>query len=361
MKRLLLFSALVGMLFTSTNAQQTYKLTSERVTESGVIYNLPQTVVKIDLDATFTVKKAGPYRQYAPRYLGKVNVIEKDSRSCTLDNAAISSYGLPGSTRYLMAVKPGNALSLTLDADGMLYAINTEPDVTNKENTKANQMPSVPDMDEYLQYVDGDFLASLSDAKKAQMLARSIMEIRESRLALSRGTAETMPVDGRQLELMLESLQKQEDAMMRAFTGYEYSYSESRSVTFTPDSLMADGDRFIIARLSADEGFRVTDDLIGEPIYMNLSNIIAPELPLTPKGEPKPQPKDGIVYCLPAAADFSVSFRGKNYASKPIEYSQQGVTFSLDPKIFIDKKAPYSALFNPSNGALVKLEPKAAQ
>lgn len=41
------------------------------------------------------------------------------------------------------------------------------------------------------------------------MLAESLMEIREAKVSLTRGTAETMPTDGRQLELMLESLRHQ--------------------------------------------------------------------------------------------------------------------------------------------------------
>ena len=54
------------------------------------------------------------------------------------------------------------------------------------------------------------------------MLAESLMEIRDSYLSLTRGTADNMPTDGRQLELMLNSLHDQESALTAAFTGTEY-------------------------------------------------------------------------------------------------------------------------------------------
>ncbi len=89
----------------------------------------------------------------------------------------------------------------------------------------APEIPENPDpvnIREYLQYVDEDFIASQSSVKQAQMLAENLMEIRDAKTSLTRGTAETMPTDGRQPELMLESLRHQEAAMTAAFTGASY-------------------------------------------------------------------------------------------------------------------------------------------
>ncbi len=343
-------------------AQSTKMLTGDKSNEYGIVYSLPETEVQIDLTATFTQRVAGPFRQYAPRYLGNVDVIAADSRSCTLDAASISTRGRAGEQKYLMTLKPGATTAVCVAADGMLLAVNTQV-----EEPQSTPLPPAatsgerPNMDEYLQYVDEDFLVSLSDAKKAQMLARTIMEIRESRLSLSRGTAETMPTDGRQLELMLQSLQAQENALMRAFTGYEYSFTESRRISLLPDSAMLEGERQVIARIAPGENFRNGDDLVGQPIYLTFSGLTSPEMPLNAKGEPKTMPKDAVAYRLPSTVTATVEFGGRTLLSQEIEIAQQGEVFGLDPKLFTDKKAPSYAIFNPATGALTEVASMSAE
>ena len=60
-------------LFLTTNigfAQETKRLTAEKHNEYGLIYSLPQTHLDIEVVATKTTRKAGPYYQYAEKYLG---------------------------------------------------------------------------------------------------------------------------------------------------------------------------------------------------------------------------------------------------------------------------------------------------
>lgn len=351
------------LLIISAQAQSTKMLTGDKSNEYGIIYSLPQTNLQIDLTATFTEKVAGPFRQYAPRYLGSTDVVEADSRSCEVTDVAISTYGTAGPEKYIMTVKPGALTSICVAEDGMILSINREEESPERQIPAEHILPARPDMDEYLQFVDEDFLVSLSDAKKAQMLARTIMEIRESRLSLSRGTAETMPTDGRQLELMLHSLQQQENALMRAFTGYEYTYSETRRISILPDSAMLDGERRVIARVAPGEHFRNGDDLVGAPIYLTISDLSTPEMPTDAAGAPKSYPKDGVAYCLPSTATVTVTYDGRTLLSRQVELSQGGEIFGLNPKLFTDKKAPSCAVFNPATGALVSISqmPQTAQ
>jgi len=332
--------------------QATHMLTADKNNEYGLVYTLPVTGVQVDLTARFTERVAGPYRQYAPRFLGNVQVVEADSRSCELTGAEVRTVGRAGTEKYLMTVKPGATTAICVDADGMLLAVNTEIEPSAEQPLAVAERPARPQMDEYLQYVDEDFLVSLSDAKKAQMLARTIMDIRESRLSLTRGTAETMPTDGRQLELMLQSLEAQENALMRAFVGYEYSYTESRRVELVPDSAMMDGERVVLARLAPGEHFAASDDLVGEPVYFTVSDVQEPEMPLNAKGEPKDFPKNAVVYCIPAQATLKVSYMGRVMKSVDVQMAQGGILFGLDPKLFTDRKAPSYAIFNPATGAV---------
>lgn len=294
-----LFIIALALLALPLSAQRTKMLTGDKSNEYGIVYTLPSTRLAIDMQATFTERVPGPYRQYAPRYLGQVDVIEDNSRSVSLDKVSVHTYGVAGDRKYLMTLKPGATTAVCVADDGMLLSVNTEAEAPELPVLMSPAKPARPDMDEYLQFVDEDFLVSLSPAKKAQMLARTIMDIRNSRLALSRGTAETMPTDGRQLELMLQSLEQQENALMRAFTGYEYSYTECRRVLVNPDSTLLEGPRRVIARLAPGENFAESDDLVGAPIYLTVSDVVSPEMPLNEKGEPKLMPKDAVYILCP--------------------------------------------------------------
>ena len=60
-------------------AQETQRLTANKLNEYGLIYSLPVTHLNVEIEAVKTVKKAGPYYKYAKKYLGVGNVVTEDS------------------------------------------------------------------------------------------------------------------------------------------------------------------------------------------------------------------------------------------------------------------------------------------
>lgn len=351
--------ALAGVLALSAApvwGQQTKLLTGDKSNEYGVVYSLPQTELVVDATCRVTTRVPGPFRQYAKRYLGSEAQVREASSAVELTDVKMSSRGVAGPEKYLLQMKPGAVAELCVSESGMLLSINTEaPVAALPPLAGTDESQSAPDMDEYLQYVDADYMSSLSSAKKAQLLAQAIMEIRDSRLSLSRGTAETMPADGRQLELMLASLQKQEDALVRAFNGYEHTRTQSRRYYFMPDSTSV-GEETVLFRLSDTDGFCDKEDYSGEPVYLSLRELQRPELPLDMKGEPKAFPKNAVVYALPGTATVRLEYKGEAVGGETqMDFAQYGVTFGLDPKLFTDKRKPSLAIFNPATGALERI------
>ncbi len=351
------------------DAQQTKMLTADKHNEYGLVYTLPNTMLDIEITATRTVNKAGKYFQYAKKYLGTDNVIKSDSENWTITGVKVTPYGVPDEEeQYLMQLKPGALTSICVDNSGMLLAINKEVTLpgynrpTRGEDEAADERPSSRrnsggkkekiDMQEYLKYVDEDFLASQSSAKQAQMLAESLMEIRESKIALTRGTAETMPTDGRQLELMLASLAHQEAAITAAFCGTTETETVTRNYSFMPE----EEGRIILFRLSDFAGFVGPDDLSGDPVYISVKIGREPELPVDAKGETKKLPKDAVVYSIPGSAEISLSCKGEKLYEKSHDFSQFGVKFGLSPALFSDKKAPSYAVFDPATGAVKEIK-----
>lgn len=334
-------------------AQNTHVLTADKHNEYGLVYSLPITSVRFDIKARHTTRKAGPFFQYAKKYIGTDKVIKENSEKWEIISVTATPVGSPDpDNQYLMQLKPGAVTFLCVADDGMLLAINKEVDAprpTVAEGSTLEQEAINPK--EYLQYVNEDFLASQSSAKQAQMLSESLMEVRDSKVALTRGTAETMPSDGRQLELMLNSLSHQEEAMTAAFIGTTEVESVTRSFTFTPD----EEGKSTLFRLSDFAGFVDSDDYSGEPVYINVKVTAKGELPVDSKGEEKKYPKDGVAYVIPGTANISLTCGGRTLWQGDVECSQFGSVFGLQPSLFSDRKGRSFATFNPATGALLQI------
>lgn len=343
------------LLATSAMAQSTKVLTAEKSNDYGLVYSLPTTALEVEVTATHQVGKKGPFYLYAKKSIGTDKAIAEDFEKWQITDVKVRPYGVSdASTQYLMQLRPGALTSITVDQNGMLLAINKEVEVASGaavENKKNSEKVKWPTGNEYLDFVDEDFVASKSSAKQAQLLAESLMEVRESKLALTRGTADAMPADGKQMELMLASLGEQEAALNAAFTGSLSSETVTRKFTFVPD-----GDaKQILFRMSDFAGFVDADDLSGDPVYIQIETLNQASLPVDAKGEPKKLPKNAVIYNIPGSAQVSISALGKTLFSKEIQMSQLGMTFGLDPNLFTDKKEPSFAVFDPVTGALLEV------
>ena len=360
--RILLAGMITTLLCGGVFAQQTKILTADKHNEYGLIYTLPITTLEIEVTAERTVNQAGPYYQYAKKFLGTDKVIKQDSEYWVIKDVRVTSYGVPDNdNRYLMQLKSGSLTYLCVDSNGMLMAINKEagPAASSQsstakrrdEKTGTKKADSNLSLNDYLQYVSEDFIASQSSAKQAQMLAESLMEIRDAKISLTRGTAETMPADGKQLEIMLNSLSQQESSLMAAFTGISRTEEVTRKFTYTPE---LEG-KTVLFRMSDFAGFVEADDYSGDPVYISVKITNEGKLPVDAKGEEKKLPKDAVIYNVPGTALISLSTLGRNLYEKEMEFSQMGVKFGLAPTLFTVKKTRSYAVFNPATGGLIEI------
>lgn len=352
MKKLLLSIILSCCVFPFA-AQQTKILTAEKHNEYGLVYTLPITAFDIEVTAVKKTSLAGPYYKYAKKFAGAEKVITEDGVKWTLEKVVVKPYGIPDlENRYLMQLKAGALTFIGVDDNGMLLSINKEPEISKDESVEAAGIVGNPTSGkEYLEFVNEDFISAQSSFKQAQLLGEELMEIRDAKISLTRGTAETMPTDGRQLELMLASLEKQEKALMQAFTGNSWAERVSATFSFVPEK---EGEK-VLFRMSDFNGIVDADDYSGEPVNIEVKIIEEPQLPTDGKGEEKKLPKDAVIYCIPGIAELSVSFNNSILYSKDFEMSQFGMKFGLNPSIFTDKKEPSYAIFNPATGALEEL------
>ncbi len=350
--------AAAALIAPAASAQQTHRLTAEKHNEYGIVYTLPNTALAVTVKARKTVAEPGPFHQYAKQCLGKADVVNAPSISWEITDVEITPYGVPDAeSQYLMQLKPGAVAYLNVADNDMLLSINTDDTDYDEPQASRAVVATVGDADydpnAYLKFVGEDFLASQSSVQQARMLAEGILEVRDAKIELTRGTADNMPTDGRQLELMLNSLSEQEEAMTKAFTGNTYSQEMEATYTVLP----TDEGRRVLLRLSDFDGFTDADDLAGAPMYFDLKVTRRGELPVDDKGVEKKLPKDAVIYNVPGRARVTLTWRGRTLLEQEVEMSQFGVQFGLNPLLFTDRKAPSYVIFNPATGGIRSIGP----
>lgn len=353
MNKIFAFLSIALLASQSLSAQQTKLLTAEKHNEYGLVYSLPLTAFRVDVVAVKENKVAGPYSKYSKIFTAEENVISENSVKWSIESIRVTPFGMPDEENmYLMQLKPGATTYIGVAKDGMLLSINTSPDEEAVDKVEFLEIEGNPSTGkEYLEFVNEDFTAAISSYKQAQLLAEEIMEVRDAKISLTRGTAETMPTDGRQLEIMLGSLEQQEKALVNAFTGNSWKERVVKTYEFLPN----DAGRSIVCRLNDAQGLIDSKNKDGEPLYFEVKVIEEPALPVDAKGEEKKIPKDAVMYNIPGTAEISLSFGGRKLYEEILPMSQFGIQFGLNPSIFTDKKEPSYAIFDSTTGALKEL------
>lgn len=340
-------------------AQTTQRLTANKTNEYGLIYSLPLTAIDVTVEAERTVRRPGEFYQYSRKYLN-IDPITVDSEAWVIKSITLSSHGVADpEMQYIVQFKPGSTPFMVLDENSFPIAVNTEnypkPEPVALPVGRPAK-PTVLETSAARTAVTEEMIQSKSSAKRAELAAAKIYELRQSRNDIISGQADQMPSDGKAMQLALDNLTSQEEALTAMFVGTEQTSTEVRTYTVIPDG--TDHLHMIIGRLSQLGGLVDSEDLSGEPIYLDVTATRLGELPVNEKGEEKRFPKGGLAYCIPGDAYVEVTFDGRVFAERTMQLAQSGVVFGLDPTLFSDRKSPAYAIFNPSTGALVELGTK---
>ena len=217
--------------------------------------------------------KVGPYYKYAEKYLGVKDVITADKVYYELGKVSLINKGVPDpDNTYIVEFKAGTVAPYAyLTEDGLLCSINAEyeaPQVSEEEaSERKKQAPAhVADVSVFSE----ELLIAGSTARQAEVAAKQIYRIRESRLNILTGDADNLPPDGESMKLVIQQLEEQEQALTNLFTGIRTKETETYDVTIVPfDNL----EKEVLFRFSPQLGIVDADDLGGAPVYMNLTAI----------------------------------------------------------------------------------------
>ncbi len=358
MKKILTLLAAAAVAISPALAQSTSKLTATKASEYGLIYTLPLTAFEVTIAAEKTVKTPGEFYQYAKKYLD-VTPILKETTSWRVVDAVVNPMAIADENeRYLVTLKGGTGTFVMVSDDNFPIAINDESYDGEVSLTPLPQSiapePTILQKPVAKQAMTPEMIQSRSSAKRAELAAAKIYELRTNRNEIISGQADAMPADGEAMKLALGQLAAQEEALTAMFLGTTQTSIEVRTYTvYVPEE--GAPERSIVARLSAIDGLVDAADLSGAPIYMTVTPLTRGKLPVNDKGVTKSFPKGGVAYRIPGTAEVKLEMDGKTLVSKDLDVAQYGVVFGLDPSLFTSKKAPSYLHFNPLTGAVREL------
>lgn len=324
----------------------------------GVTYMLPRTEVELTLQVTHHTYTPGEYAKYAERYLYLKDVDMRESNWYTIDQVSMRPVGTPNKEQtYFVKLRDKSIAPLMeLTEEGIVRSINMPfsgtPKVSdNGESTASGRLASKQTTEKLdpRSFLTEEILVANSSAKRAELIAKEIYNIRESRNALLRGEADSMPQDGQQLKLMLDNLNRQEKAMTEMFAGH--IKEESKAITLRIPVRESKGE--VAFRFSRHWGLVEADNLAGEPYLLVMENL-TPELSAPLTDEEQKKQVEGVAYNVPGRAHVQLLLKGEVLYDQEFPVAQFGTTEYLAPVLF-NKTTVTKVLFDVNTGGLLKV------
>lgn len=240
------------------------------ITQDAVSYWLPKTQLTVTVTAQKQTFKPGEFSRYAERYLRLSGVKDKAEEIWSIANVQVSATGIPDKDKLYTLAFPlkGNRPYIELTNEGILSAVNVHIKESGIQVTTAPVKEKEKKINPQ-EYMTEEILMAGSTAKMAELTAKEIYNIRESRNAITRGQADFIPTDGESLKFMLESLSAQETALLTLFNGTSETEEVTFTINVTPDAAV---NKQILFRFSSKLGVLPVDNLAGEPVWIDITD-----------------------------------------------------------------------------------------
>ena len=330
------------------------------VTQDGVSYWLPKTMITVTVTAQKQTFKPGEFSRYAERYLRLSDVKDKAEEVWSIKDVKISTSGVPDKDNLYTLTFPvkGNRPYFDLTNDGVIQGVN----VRKKEQPAQNFQTPAPQPVKKInpqEYMTEEILMASSTAKMAELTAKEIYNIRESRNNITRGQADFVPTDGESLKFMLESLTEQETALLTLFSGTNETEEVTFTINVTPDEALS---KQILFRFSTKLGVLPIDNLAGEPVWIDItdrkmSDNYTMDLDQQKKLQAPKSKKEGnfLYYRLPGRAGLRIYNNRTTFLEQEIQLAQFGIVEVISTTI-MGKMADAKITFDTTTGAVLTIE-----
>lgn len=322
----------------------------------GVTYYLPDTRIEIVVNTTCITRTPGEFNPYAQRYLRINNAISKSESHWEMNGIEVETTGVPNREKmYTVKLNSSTAGNISLDKNGIIAAINHRitDSMTGQETAPQNNSSAHADA---TQYMTEELLQATSTAKLAELTAKEIYAIRESKLNITRGLSEKMPQDGMSMKLVLDELNKQEHALTELFTGRIDTTHHCYRFVIDP-KLDCDTTKAVLFRFSRKSGVVDKEDLSGSPVYYDTRDLKSVKKPTAEElAKKKKQLKmEGICYTIPGKMLLDIYTITKTLYKEEVQVAQYGTTEVLSKTMFTKDESP-KVLFDTATGGITGIE-----
>lgn len=348
-KNIILCSALLFAVSAIAQTEVTVGIT--RGKDYGVTYILPKTEIALTVQATKHVYVPGEFSKYADRYLRLNNVSSEPETYWALNKIQTEVVGAPDKENvYFVKMKDKTVAPLIeLTQDGIVCSINM-PLGSAQKKTETSLPQATKEMADAnpRDFLTEEILMSNSTAKMAELVAKEIYSIRESKNALLRGESDNMPKDGVQLKLMLDNLTIQERALTEMFAGKVTDEQKTYTIRIVPKEMKDE----VAFRFSRKLGIVANNDLAGEPVYLTVTDLKAINIPAAVESKKE---IEGVAYNVPGRARITLTHHNEELYNAEVPVTQFGVVEYLAPVLF-NKNSVIKILFDSATGGLIKVD-----
>ena len=323
---------------------------SPNTLDEGIVYFLPKTHLKVIVTANKAIYTPGELCQYAERYLKLQGVSAQPKEYWEIQDIFVVPIGVPDTNKvYAIKLKDKMVTSkVELTEDGIIKAINTTNPVQQINDIPLQNIQS--ERIDPRNFMTEEMLMAGSTGKMAELIAKEIYNIRESKNSLTRGQADYMPQDGAALKIMLTNLEEQEKALTEMFSGFTERTEKSFTFYVEPEQEIKDQ---VVCRFSKKLGVLTEDNLAGAPVYLSITD----ESKLPPANEEAKAKKklEGVIYNIPGKGKVTVKTTEKIWFNSELPITQFGETEVLLNNLF-NKKVNTRVIFNPTTGGIAKID-----
>lgn len=326
----------------------------------GVVYALPRTGIRIEVEAEQRILVHGPYFAFAQKYLGINNAAKADEENWNITNIHLDTYGEPDPSAVYKAMgNTGTLLSLT--EDGIMVGINST--VRSEENKLiTNLLPFKSDdlNKEWTELSMHSFLSEKDSTKKAGSSFKSfeekaaeaaadILKYRKRKASILAAKDDKFLPDGEAYKVMVAELDRVINHYVSLFAGKTIISKHQFSFEVMPDG--KGGKALVAFRFSPTAGVLPASNVSGKPIMLELEPVGELKQKIEATVTPETTTK-GIYYRIPALTQARLLNGSDILAQTKLSIAQFGVVNALSEGLL---NGDYSIELYPTTGAIRRI------
>lgn len=340
---------------TSVNVKDVSTLNN--ATSNTLLYSLPTTVIRVNVEVEKTLCKTGPFYRYSQKMLNVTDVVTQDKEEWQIKSVNIDTYGIPDNEKqYAVSYTGQSAVPfLNLTSSGVLAGVNTNVSVEDchLKDFSEKKIPSVEELNFNDVPMMEKQLVKTSTAAMAEEAANFIYKIRKRRFKILASDYEQLPPDGKSYEVVVNELNDLEKEHLELFIGKKESYTVVHTFDIIPNELSANND--VLFRFSTVKGIVDKMDVSGAPVYFELEAEELNKLPNAPLiAEKGKELRNGLFYCKPGKATVKIIDKNKLIKEQELYLGQYGQVVSMPTNVLEQNNV--QIYINPKTGALQSIK-----